>query len=786
MQYPCEGNLRLGGLWKAGAGGMPALSDAAHRRPRRRALLLAAGSVTAVTVGVITNVITSHWNWWLLAVLAALVLLTAALAVALDEGSDPRRKDQIARVDPPIVKNSTNINTLPRDIGDFTGRRDEVEGLLAAARDVSGRDHEPLICSIEGIGGVGKTSLAVHLGYALADNYPDAVLFIDLHAHTEGQSPVATSQALGILLDALGVAGDDMPDSLDGRISVWRRKLLGSRTLIILDNVSGADQVKDILAGGTGCMFIITSRQRMNEIPGLLALQLDDLPHSDAAALVSQIIGTAGTGRGASDAGRLAGRIGGLPLAVRLTSARLLSHPTWTVDDLLKHEITHQSDLERAYARSYQDLDPGMRYFFRMLAVHPGAEITSEAAAVLAGTTVRQAAANLEELYNRYLITEPTANRYKFHDRIKDFVIAGEIDMTEATAREEALLRLLAYYAFTAESASEKIGAYTRFAGPAPDIEIPIIEDRVRALEWFGAEIGNLLSCASYAIDKRLLPTAWRIPAALAYYLRMRGLMAQAISLLDDALPVVQHQGDPVGEIVIRLYRGQFARLRGDLALGRTHLSKALELAEEHGDRHLAAWSQHELGHLDWVSGNLAAAELHFAAAAELHRELGSRMGVAGALLNLGPVLYNLGEHERGITYLNDALEIYQDADDSRGIAAALYRQGEIERDRGDLVAARDKLSAALDMYNESRNRQGRAECLLNLAAIDRLSGSPESARQRVNEALEICVELGFRRGEADAYKELSDLALTTNDEAMSVMHRQHADALYAALRQVN
>jgi tetratricopeptide (TPR) repeat protein len=761
---------------------MPSPEGVVSRRPRRRALLVAAGSVATVAGGAVTNIITSRFSWWLFATLAALVILTVVLVVALDENADGWWKGRVRSIDPPSAEAATSINTLPRDISDFTGRESETAVLLAAAREGTRRGHEPLVCSVEGIGGVGKTSLAVRVGYELAGSFPDAVLFVDLHAHTEGQPPVTAGQALGTLLADLGVAGSDIPDSLDGRISAWRRRLLGSRALVILDNASDADQVKDILAGGPGCMFIITSRQRINEIPGILCMQLDALPPADATALAGRIIGTAVTGREAADAARLVARTGGLPLAVRLTAVRLRSHPAWTVDDLLRHDITHLPELERAYARSYQDLAPAMKNFFRMLSVHPGTEITAEAAAVLTGTSLRAASANLEELYNQYLLTEPTANRYKFHDRIKDFVTAGETDMTEATAREGALLRLLAYYAFTAESASVKIGAYTRFGSPPPDMEIPVIEDRAAATEWLSQETGNLLSCASYAIDKRLLPAAWRIPAALAYYLRMRGFLSQAIALLDGALAVVQEEDDPLGEIVVRLYRGQFARLRGDLPSGRTHLGRALELAEQTGDRQLTAWSQHELGHLNWVAGDLAAAEQNFTQAADLHRALGNSMGVAGAELNLGPVLYARSEREKGIATLADALRAYRDAADDRGIAAALYRQGEIERDSGDHASAREKLSAALQIYDETRNRQGRAECLLNLAAIDRLEGSYELARQLVNEALEICVELGFRRGEADAYAEMSALCAATDDEAMSVMHRQHAETLYADL----
>jgi hypothetical protein len=101
------------------------------------------------------------------------------------------------------------------------------------------------VYSVEGIGGVGKTSLAVHVAHRIAKNYPDAALFIDLRAHVEGQTPVPASEALAILLSDLGVPGESIPDSLEGRASLWRGELSDARALVILDNAAGPQQVPD-------------------------------------------------------------------------------------------------------------------------------------------------------------------------------------------------------------------------------------------------------------------------------------------------------------------------------------------------------------------------------------------------------------------------------------------------------------------------------------------------------------------------------------------------------------
>jgi tetratricopeptide (TPR) repeat protein len=763
---------------------MPTFSGVAERRSGRRALLLTTGPIVGVAVGAITNIITSHWNWWLFTALTVLVALTALLAVALDEGAVSRRRERVAAVSRPVQR-STVANTLPRDVDDFIGREAEIALLLNAANG-NDREHDsPIVCSIEGIGGVGKTSLAIHMGYSIAGRYPDAVLFIDLRAHTEGQPPLSTGDALGVLLADFGVPGEDIPDSLDGRISVWRRRLLDARVLVILDNASGVNQVENLLAGNHGCMFIITSRQRLIELPGVLSVQLDSLPSADAAALFQRVLGSASMERDESDAAQIVGRIGGLPLAIRLTAARLRSHPAWTVRDLLKQDITRQPDLERVYALSYRDLDPELRIFFRMLSVHPGAEITPEAAAVLTGATAQVATTSLEELYDRYLLTEPKAGRFKFHDLIKVFASHGGADMSEESAREEALLRLLGYYAFMAESASQKIGMADLFTLPAPaGGETPALTDRMVAAEWLDEEFGNLLSCASYAADRGLMPFAWQIPASLAYYLRIRGFLGQAVSLLEDALHSLQGGIDPRGEAIIRRRRGQLARLQGDVILGRSYVERSMELTIELGDRQGTAWCHHELGHLHWIADDLADAERHFIEAAAINRELGNVAGVAGADLNLGPVVYAAGDPKRGWEYLRDALQIYRELRSDRGIAAVMYQMGAFDRDSGDYSSAREKITSALDMYNETGNRQGQAECLLNLAVIDRLVGDYGQAKERLSEALAICVELGFRRREADTYAEMAALAEAMGDDAMSLLHRQHSERIYGTLRQ--
>jgi tetratricopeptide (TPR) repeat protein len=751
-------------------------------------LFLILGPIAGAIIGAITNVLTSRWNWWLFSILAALVALAAVAAVALDEGVAAKRTARSMatatqrRLKPPMV------NTLPRDVDDFTGRKTEISLLLDVIGKATLGGGQISVYSVEGIGGVGKTSLAVHVAYKIAKNYPDAALFIDLRAHVDGQTPLAPSEALAILLSALGVPGERIPDSLEGRASLWRRELSDARSIVILDNAAGPDQIKDLLAGGGRCLFIITSRQRMIGTSNVVSVPVESLPGKDAATLFARALGADPDGRQKEDIAAIVRRLDGHPLAIRLTAARLRAHPSWTVHDLLEQDQSQHTNVERAYALSYEDLEPDMRSFFRLLSVHPGAEITYEAAAILTGTSLRDASAGIEELYNRYLLVEPVPHRLRFHDLIKDFAKRESSGTNDDAARRDALLRLLEYYAFMAESASQKIGMSDLFTvtPPATSTKVHPPIDDASALTWFDTELGNLLSCAHEARVQGLLPFAWQLPASMTYYLRLRGFLGQAVSLLDGALETLHREPDLLGEATIRRRRGQLARLQGNFALSRSQLDRSMQLTEELGDRQGMAWCHHELGHLARAESDLPVARGHFADAVAINRDLGNLAGLSDAETYLGVVLKSQGDIDRAREYLLDSLRIAPDSQNWRMKPAALYRLGSLERDSGNYSVARDMIIEALEIYDRVRNRHGQAECHLNLAIIDRLTGSYEQARQHLNEALAIYVELGYQQGEADTYAELAATAEAAGNPAMSLVFRQRADTVYANLRQAD
>jgi hypothetical protein len=129
---------------------------------------------------------------------------------------------------------------LPADTALFTGRDDELHRLLAlVGRPRSeGSPGTVVISAIDGMGGIGKTALAIRAAHCLAGRFPDGQLFVDLYGFTEGTGPRDPGDALVTLLSSLGVSPGQIPADQDARVAHYRDRLAGTRTLILLDNAA--------------------------------------------------------------------------------------------------------------------------------------------------------------------------------------------------------------------------------------------------------------------------------------------------------------------------------------------------------------------------------------------------------------------------------------------------------------------------------------------------------------------------------------------------------------------
>jgi tetratricopeptide (TPR) repeat protein len=659
--------------------------------------------------------------------------------------------------------------SLPPDAAAFTGRGEEMIAIMAA---VTGAAAAGGVIAIDGMPGVGKTALAVHAARALAGQFPDRQLFVDLQAHTPGRKPVKAEDALKGLLAAAGVDSRYMPGDVDGRAALWRDRAAGQRALLVLDNAASSEQVAPLLPG-PGCMVLVTSRRHLGDLPGVVTpVPLDTLPSEDAAAMFTQLAsGSAHDAKGVAEVVSLAGF---LPLAVSLLARVLARHPSWSLADLADEiragllDLTAENrSIAAAFDVSCRHLDPRLQRFFRLLGVHPGTAIDRYAAAALAGTSPAEAAAQLEALYGEALLTEVWCRRYGMHDLIRRY--ARDLAASTPDDSERALGRLLDYYQHTAWLASGHLARQAR-PGPRPPAppgtEVPVHKDARQALAWMRAERAGLLACLDLAARAGQHDRVVALTAGLAVLLWRDGKWADAVNRHDTAVTAAQHLGDRLGEANALTDRGIVQRLTGDYPGAAQALENAHGIYRDLGDRLGEANALRELGSMQAMTGKDPDAAEALKNALDIYRDLGDRLGEANALRDLGALRWMTGQYPGAAKVLESALRIWRDTGNRHGQANTLTDLGGIRQLTGDLPGAAQALQEALEIYGDTGNQHGQANALTQIGAVKRATGEYPDAAQALQKALEIYGITGNQHGRANALTELGAARLTTGEHA--------------------
>jgi DNA-binding SARP family transcriptional activator len=350
---------------------------------------------------------------------------------------------------------------LPAAVRSFVGRQAEsgmlhdLAGQGGEGGEAAGSGGVVVISAINGMAGVGKTALAVHAAHRRAGEFPDGQLFIDMHGYTQGHEPRAAGEALEWFLRALGVPPQQVPPGTEERAALFRQRLAGTRTLIVLDNAASEAHVRPLLPGSAGCLVLVTSRRRLKGLDDAHVLALDVLPPADAMALVRAV---AGPGRVPTDdpvLSEIAGLCGHLPLALRIAAALLRHRPAWTPEYLAgmlrvqQRRISTLSDGERdlgaAFDLSYHSLTSAQQQMFRCLGLIPGTDFDAYAAAALTGADPAAAARLLEDLVDHNLLIQHAPDRYRLHDLIR-LHARTLAERDPAADRDAALGWLLDYY----------------------------------------------------------------------------------------------------------------------------------------------------------------------------------------------------------------------------------------------------------------------------------------------------------------------------------------------------
>ncbi len=678
----------------------------------------------------------------------------------------------------------SHIGFLPSPPTSLVGRAAEV-----AALETLLQPHGARLLTVTGVGGIGKTRLALEAAARVADHYPAGVWFIDLAPLTDARlvGP-AIAQGLGI-----SEADDDaIEDELVAHLA--RRRLL-----LLLDNfeqvIEAAPLVATLLVRAPEITILVTSREplrvRGEREFAAPALGLPDLDHladgddqGDAVALFVERLREVRpefqlTSESIGAVAEICVRLEGLPLAIELAAARgnLLS----PVELLrrLEHRLDmltggprdapprHQT-MRDAIAWSHELLSPEERVLFRRLAVFVGG-MTLDAASWVAGSaewtlapflplslsaprppgSVLPAPGELADtldclssLVDRSLVqrlrTPDDETRLRLLETVREFALAS----LAASGEEEAIRRRhAAYFLALAEEALPHLRS----------------SDQRVCLDRLEREHDNLRAALGWAVQSGDSEAAQRLCGALALFWRMRGHLIEGRRWCQSALAMVEGASQRARADALH-GAAMLAHWQGDYAVTEALYEESLGLRRELGDERGIALSLNALGILADDVGD-------FDRALALHEEslrrwelLGDDWGVAHALCDVANVARTQSrEHEAELLY-ERSLAIFSRLEDVQGMAMVLDNMGDTANRLGHYERAEDYLEEAIRLQRTLGYPQYEARHLDKLGEVKLARGRIDEAERLHEQSLQMQQALGDRRGLSSSLAHLGNV----------------------------
>jgi len=624
------------------------------------------------------------------------VSTVSALADALHLGEDQRAalqaagsrrgRTSIAKKQPDAAPAAAAASPrqLPFTSGDFTGRVQELDELskhLTSARGVS-------VTSITGMGGIGKTTLALHVAHQVADCFPDGQLYLDLRGFGLGP-PLEPLDALTYLLEDLG---ETPPADLPTAAARLRTALAAKRLVLLLDNASNHEQVQQLLPGTGGCAVLVTSRRSMATLGGH-QFHLGEPPLHESIEMLRQISGRPDAPE--AECAEVVRQCGGLPLAIRMAGARLASRPSWPVAHLADRLADGRRRLDELQlddsgvratlvlsieqlAGSDDPVDAQAVSMFALLGVTDCLELTSPLAAALSGSPEPEAVRVLERLVDVHLLTTPGPGRYLLHDLVR--VAAREFAeqvLTEAD-RLAATTRWVRRSSAVAWKASEYVGhGMTR--GRWLDKEwlegVDDLPGQDDVMAWLDSERPNLIPTIQQAVAEQP-ELAVQLALGLNAYYTVRRAWLECLQANEAVLRLVTSGPDLVAEGLV-LHD-----------LGAAHA---------------------ELGQHEQAVPPLQRASDVLHDSLELYRKAGAAIQQAEVLSELGKLCLAQGRYDQAVVYQSEGLAIAGQYGDWLCEADIRKNLGEIRKAQGLLPEARREWRLALSI-REQHNAHGAAE----------------------------------------------------------------------------
>jgi DNA-binding SARP family transcriptional activator/tetratricopeptide (TPR) repeat protein len=659
-----------------------------------------------------------------------------------------------------VRRGTPSPRQLPHGIARFTGREEELAALDRLPRGVAapGRNgrgaNAPIIVTIDGAPGTGKTTLAAHWAHRVAHDYPDAQLYLNLRGYgpSEPMTPAAAAESL---LRGLGVQSDAIPVDVDERCALLRTILADRHALILLDNARNADQVRPLLPGASG-LVIVTSRDQLRSLSirdGAHRVTLGAMPESQAVELLAAAVGPSRVAREPAAASRLVELCDHLPLALAIIAERAqragtlaevvdgLEDEKARLDNLGTGENDPNIDLRAVLSWSYGALSPAAAATFQALGLHPASDIALETVEALVDLPPAEVKRGLDQLVAAHLLEQRRPCRYQPHDLIRLYAVDQARLHMPPGERQAAIRRFLDHYLFTAVSADQHLVPYRRrdFLAPMRPRRRPLaFADADEAMAWLELEYDSLRAVASWAATNGWAHYSWRITMAMTSFFDARIPWSDGLDSLKSAVRAARAASEPIGEAYTLNSVGCIYSDRGDVDLAERHFREALIHFERSKSPYGEAMALCNLGMTYGEAGEYGKAQRHLMRALDLHERNEYPRGIALALDNIGIAQTVAGHYRCAVKAFQQAHRINLRLREYTSDAMCLRNMGRAYVMAGDTRAAVRAFRQSVDLFRRTRNQRWEAITLADLGNALNEAGHDMLARGILRTALDL------------------------------------------------